>query len=178
MDYLPGDAISTHAILVRAAAEAFRALGAISVVVAEGPGHQRDTQLILCKCGYKAFLRNDRIGFTDLNRDELIRTPLRARYTGMKELWLPRTVLEADFIVSMPKVKAHHWSGVTLSMKNVMHIFVFTMIAGYVDGPLDHLGMVGNIAIVILRIAAAIGVAALSWHWFEQSILGMKRYFR
>jgi peptidoglycan/LPS O-acetylase OafA/YrhL len=60
----------------------------------------------------------------------------------------------------------------------VMHIFVFTMIAGYVDGPLDHFGMAGNIAIVIIRIAAAIGVAALSWHWFERPILGMKRYFR
>jgi uncharacterized protein (DUF362 family) len=34
-------------------------------------------------------------------------------------LWLPRTVLEADFVVSMPKVKTHHWSGVTLSMKNM-----------------------------------------------------------
>jgi peptidoglycan/LPS O-acetylase OafA/YrhL len=60
----------------------------------------------------------------------------------------------------------------------VMHIFVFTMIAGYVDGPLDHFGMAGNIAIVIIRIAAAIGVAAVSWHWFERPILGMKRYFR
>jgi len=40
----------------------------------------------------------------------------------MKELWLPRTVLEADFVVSMPKMKAHHWSGVTLSMKNMFGI--------------------------------------------------------
>ena len=57
-----------------------------------------------------------------LNRDELIRTPLRASYTGMKDLWLPRTVLEADFLVSMPKIKAHHWSGVTLSMKNMFGV--------------------------------------------------------
>jgi len=38
------------------------------------------------------------------HRDELIRTPVRANYTGMKYLWLPRTVLEADFLVSMPKI--------------------------------------------------------------------------
>jgi uncharacterized protein (DUF362 family) len=31
------------------------------------------------------------------------------------------TVLEADFLVSMPKVKAH-WSGVTLCMKNMFGI--------------------------------------------------------
>jgi uncharacterized protein (DUF362 family) len=37
----------------------------------------------------------------------------------MQHVWLPRTVSEADFVVSMPKVKTHHWSGVTLSMKNM-----------------------------------------------------------
>jgi uncharacterized protein (DUF362 family) len=122
VDFIPGNAINTHPILVVAAAEAFRRLGAKSVVVAEGPGHQRDTQLVLSQTGYEQSLRDERILFVDLNRDELIRTPLRARYTGMKDLWLPRTVLEADFLVSMPKIKAHHWSGVTLSMKNMFGV--------------------------------------------------------
>jgi len=40
----------------------------------------------------------------------------------MRNLWLPRTVLEADFLVSMPKIKTHHWSGVTLSMKNMFGV--------------------------------------------------------
>lgn len=119
VDYIPGDAINTHPLLVVAAAESFRRMGARSVVVAEGPGHQRDTQLVLSQSGYRKALRDERIRFVDLNRDELIRTPLRAGYTGMKDLWLPRTVLDADFLVSMPKIKTHHWSGVTLSMKNM-----------------------------------------------------------
>ena len=122
VDYLPGSAINTHPMLVLAAAEAFRRLGAKSVVVAEGPGHQRDTQLVLSQSGYQESLRDEEIRFVDLNRDELIRTPLRASYTGMKQLWLPRTVLEADFLVSMPKIKTHHWSGVTLAMKNMFGI--------------------------------------------------------
>jgi len=122
VDYLPGDAINTHPTVVLAAVEAFRHLGAKSVVIAEGPGHQRDTQLVLCQGGYEESLRNEKIRFVDLNRDELIRTPLRASYTGMKDLWLPRTVLDADFLVSMPKIKTHHWSGVTLAMKNMFGI--------------------------------------------------------
>jgi uncharacterized protein (DUF362 family) len=122
VDYLPGNAINTDPMLVFAAAEAFRRLDAKSVVIAEGPGHQRDTQLVLAQSGYQTFLRDQKIRFVDLNRDELIRTPLRAGYTGMKDLWLPRTVLEADYLVSMPKIKAHHWSGVTLSMKNMFGI--------------------------------------------------------
>jgi len=122
VDYLPGNAINTHPMLVLAAAEAFRRLGAKSVTVAEGPGHQRDTQLVLSQSGYQESLRDEKIRFVDLNRDELIRTPLRASYTGMNALWLPRTVLEADFLVSMPKIKTHHWSGFTLAMKNIFGI--------------------------------------------------------
>jgi uncharacterized protein (DUF362 family) len=77
---------------------------------------------VLSQSGYEQSLRDEKIRFVDLNRDELIRTPLRAGYTGMKHLWLPRTVLEADFLVSMPKIKTHHWSGVTLSMKNMFGV--------------------------------------------------------
>jgi len=122
VDYTPGNAINTHPLLVLAAAESFRRLGAKSVLVAEGPGHQRDTRLVLSQSGCEQSLRNEKIRFVDLNRDELIRTPLRASYTGMKELWLPRTLLEADFLVSMPKIKTHHWTGVTLSMKNMFGV--------------------------------------------------------
>jgi uncharacterized protein (DUF362 family) len=122
VDYAAGDAINTHPLLVLAAAESFRRMGAKSVVVAEGPGHQRDTRLVLSQSGYEQSLREEKIQFVDLNRDELIRAPLRASYTGMKHLWLPRTVLDADFLVSMPKIKTHHWAGVTLSMKNMFGI--------------------------------------------------------
>jgi uncharacterized protein (DUF362 family) len=30
--------------------------------------------------------------------------------------------LAADFVVSMPKIKTHHWAGVTLSLKNMFGI--------------------------------------------------------
>jgi len=105
--------------LVCAAVECFRRLGAKNVLVGEGPGHQRDTELVLLESGFTDELRQLKVPFVDLNRDELVMTPLLATYTGMRRLWLPRTVLEADFVVSMPKVKTHHWSGVTLSMKNM-----------------------------------------------------------
>src|SRR5258708_6447250 len=74
IDYLPGDAINTHPSVVLAAVECFRRLGAKSVSVAEGPGHQRDTQLVLSQSGYGDCLRNEKIRFVDLNRDELVRT--------------------------------------------------------------------------------------------------------
>jgi uncharacterized protein (DUF362 family) len=122
VDYIPGSHINTHPLLVSAAVECFRRLGAKTVLVGEGPGHQRDTDLVLFESGFAEQLRQQEVRFVDLNRDELVETPLLAHYTGMKSLWLPRTVLESDFVVSMPKVKAHHWSGVTLSMKNMFGV--------------------------------------------------------
>jgi uncharacterized protein (DUF362 family) len=122
VDYIPGNHINTHPLLVAAAIECFRRLGAKNVLVGEGPGHQRDTELVLLESGFAEELHQLNVPFVDLNRDELVATPLLATYTGVKRLWLPRTVLEADFVVSMPKVKTHHWSGVTLSMKNMFGI--------------------------------------------------------
>ena len=147
VDYIPGNAINTHPILVVAAAECFRELGAKQVIAAEGPGHQRDTQLVLCESGYESLLHENRIRFVDLNRDELMSVNLSADYSGLKRLWLPRTILGADFLVSMPKVKTHHWSGVTLSMKNMF---------GVVPG--NKYGWPKNI---------------LHWHGIQESILDL-----
>jgi hypothetical protein len=47
----------------------------------------------------------------NLNRDEIRKAPLQTSFTGLDCLWLPRTVLTSDFMVSMPKMKTHHWGG-------------------------------------------------------------------
>ena len=45
--------------------------------------------------------------------------PLREPIHGTREdLSLPVELLRSDFIVSMPKLKTHHWAGMTASMKN------------------------------------------------------------
>jgi uncharacterized protein (DUF362 family) len=119
VEHIPGSEVNTNPRLVGAAATAFLALGAKTVLVGEGPGHQRDTVLVLAEGGLEAELRERRIRFVDLNRDEVRKVPLQTSFTGLDCLWLPRTVLESDFIVSMPKMKTHHWAGVTLSMKNL-----------------------------------------------------------
>lgn len=122
VDHSPGAAINTHPALIVAAADALRRLGAKQVIVAEGPGHQRDTQLMLRATGLAQQLNEQGIPYVDLNRDEVVKVRLRADYSRLKHLWLPGTVFDADFIVSMPKVKAHHWAGVTLSMKNMFGV--------------------------------------------------------
>lgn len=122
VEYIASAEVNTNPVLVVAAADAFLKLGARSVVVAEGPGHQRDTHLVLAESGLGPRLRSQKIAFIDLNRDELMRVRLRTNFTELDHLWLPRTVLACDFFVSMPKIKTHHWAGVTLSMKNMFGV--------------------------------------------------------
>jgi uncharacterized protein (DUF362 family) len=114
--------VNTNPVLIGAAARSFLRLGASHVVIGEGPGHQRDTELVVHAAGLHQILRDHRISFSDLNRDELTKVRLNADYSGLRELWFPRTALAADLIVSMPKVKTHHWAGVTLSLKNMFGI--------------------------------------------------------
>src|SRR5437667_7138453 len=122
VEYIPGKPVNTDTQLIGAAAEAFLRLDAASVTVGEGPGHHRDTDLLLYETGLGNQLAPRKVAFVDLNRDELIKTKLQANYSGCGHLWFPRSVLAAGFIVSMPKVKTHHWTGVTLSMKNMFGI--------------------------------------------------------
>ncbi len=119
VEFDPAGVVNTHPALVAAAIEAFRRAGAREVIVAEGPGHHRDTEHLLTASGLYGVLREARARYVDLNGDDVRAVRARSHYTGLGELYLPETVLKADLLVSMPKLKTHHWAGVTLSMKNM-----------------------------------------------------------
>ena len=118
VEYEAGTAINTHPVVVAGAATAFRRAGALEVIVGEGPGHRRDIEYLLTSTGMLDHLRDDRLTFVDLNQDDVREVPLRSRFTGLERLALPVELLRSDFIVSMPKLKTHHWAGLTASMKN------------------------------------------------------------
>jgi len=118
---LPGP-VNTNPALVRAAANCFLQLGAKRVIVGEGPGNQRDTEAVLTSSGFAPALGSIGVGFVDLNRDALSLVKLKTHFSGLKRLWLPQTLLAADFVVSMPKVKTHHWAGATLGLKNMFGV--------------------------------------------------------
>lgn len=143
--------INTHPLVVRAAAEAFLRLGAGKILVAEGPGHIRDTLLVLEESGLAEVLVEDRLPFIDLNYEAGYQVANAARFSPLKTLTFPATLKEADVIVSLAKLKTHHWAGVTLSMKNLFGL----MPGSYYGWPKNVLHVAG-IDNCILDINAAV----------------------
>ncbi len=109
-------------LVVRGTVEAFLHLGASQVIVAEASGHYRDTHLVLEESGMLDVLHEDKIPFRDLNSTDWFITPNLGRHTSLSTLTFPAILREVDWIVSMPKLKTHHWAGVTLSMKNMFGV--------------------------------------------------------
>ncbi|MBS1857896.1 MAG: DUF362 domain-containing protein [Acidobacteria bacterium] len=122
VEFEPASSINTHPILVHAAAEAFRAQGAASVRIAEGPGHRRNTLDLADAAGYFHTVPGFEDDFTDLNLDDVTRVHPARQFSRIEKLYLPNTALRADLLVSMPKMKTHHWVGATLSMKNLFGV--------------------------------------------------------
>ncbi|MBP1748767.1 MAG: hypothetical protein H6Q52_1306 [Deltaproteobacteria bacterium] len=114
--------ITTHPAVVRGAIEAFLALGADEVLIAEGPGHCRDSFLLLEESRLVEILEEDHIRFVDLNYDETYSISNAGGHSAFKTFIFPETLRNVDWIVSMPKMKTHHWAGVTLSMKNMFGV--------------------------------------------------------
>lgn len=132
--------INTHPLVVRAAAEVFRGWGASSVIVGEGPGHCRDAQFVLEQSGLATVLAEARLPFIDLNHDDVVVVPNRSRKTSLPHLVLPATLKQVDWIVSLPKMKTHHWAGVTLSMKNFFGVMP-GICYGWPKNVLHHAGI-------------------------------------
>jgi uncharacterized protein (DUF362 family) len=110
--------MTTHPEVIVAAAEVFRGWQA-RVAVGEGPGHVRDTELALVESGVAEALDSASLEFADLNYQEVAWTGNRGRASKLAGLFFPKAVAQADLVVSLPKMKTHHWVGVTAAMKNL-----------------------------------------------------------
>ncbi len=149
--------INTHPSLVVAAAEVFRSLGATEVRVGEGQGHRRDSRLVLDESGMGTALREARLDFVDLNHDDPVEVPNAGEHTDFQTHWLPRSVVDADLVVSMPKIKTHHWAGVTCAMKNLFGVMP-GIIYGWPKNPLHQKGIPHSILDIHATVGASLAI--------------------
>jgi uncharacterized protein (DUF362 family) len=117
----PEEGITTDARVVEAIIEFLRERGVEDIVIAEGgnPG----TDKAFKSLGFKDLEERLGVGLVNLNKDtwEEVSIPDSAALSKVK---VARTVLECDGIINVPKMKIHHMSQVTLSLKNLMGVIV------------------------------------------------------
>ncbi|MBM4457249.1 MAG: DUF362 domain-containing protein [Chloroflexi bacterium] len=123
IDVIEGHPTTTAAPVLAAVLDLLQELGAGEVVVGDGPGFRREAWPAVEAAGWAAELARRKIRFVDLNYDDPRPVPIRdGWFANQKTIWLPRHVREAELIVSVPKLKTHHWAGVSLSLKNLFGI--------------------------------------------------------
>ncbi len=136
VEFCAGVPVHTDASVLAACVAALEAGGAAEVLIGEGPGHRRDTFGMAETAGYRHSIVGFEQRFTDLNLDDVSMLP---NVAGQARFYFPNTALGADLIVSLAKMKTHHWAGATLSMKNL-----FGLVPGNVYGwPKNTLHFIG-----------------------------------
>jgi len=111
--------INTNPKVVSAVIEMCKREGAAEIIVAEGPGHWRNVEYLVTESGLGEVLKQHDVPFVDINHDEPIKMPNMGQLTGLEYLYMSRTIATADVVISLPKLKTHHWAGATLSLKNL-----------------------------------------------------------
>jgi uncharacterized protein (DUF362 family) len=120
IDVIEGHPITSDTRVVVALVDLLSELGAGEIKVGEGSAFRRDTCSVAERVGLIAELNARQVSFVDLNYDNPRPVPVKDGWLRRStKLWLPESVLAADYIVSVPKLKTHHWAGVTLSLKNL-----------------------------------------------------------
>lgn len=119
VEYHRDKVINTHPHVIAAVIELCRREQAAEVIVAEGPGHWRNAEYLVAASGLGDVLRHYKTPFLDLNHDEPAKRVNLGRLTGLEHLYLSQTVATADVVISLPRLKTHHWAVATLSLKNL-----------------------------------------------------------
>jgi uncharacterized protein (DUF362 family) len=119
VEYHRDKVINTHPNVIAAVIELCQREGAAEVLVAEGPGHCRNVEHLARASGLGDVLAHYGVRLVDLNHDEPMKCLNLGRLTGLDHLFFSRTVAMAEVLISLPKLKTHHWAGATLSLKNL-----------------------------------------------------------
>jgi uncharacterized protein (DUF362 family) len=117
----PERPINTNPAVIAAVAHACLRLGAAEVTVGEASGHRRDPWFSVLNPALRSIL-DKRVRCLDLNHGDAVERLNRGGLTGLPSFYLARPVAEADVLISLPKMKTHHWAGVTLCLKNLFGV--------------------------------------------------------
>ena len=92
------------------------------IAVGERCGIVIPTRFSFKNAGYPEIIKKHRVKTHYF--DEVRQVPVKLSQKGSlrRQMFIPKPVVDADFLVNLPKFKAHPWSRMTLSLKNFIGI--------------------------------------------------------
>jgi uncharacterized protein (DUF362 family)/ferredoxin len=88
-------------------------------IIGEASGNQYDTETIFENLGVRETLGDLKV--LDLDREEIVNVKIDGA-KALKEVGVAKIVLEADYIISVPLLKTHMTTNITIGMKNMMGV--------------------------------------------------------
>jgi uncharacterized protein (DUF362 family) len=93
--------------------------GASEVVVGESNGFNYPCNSAFEKTGIKAAVKAAGGKIINLSEDKVVKIKFPANSSPLKDLFLPKTVLDADAIVDLPLMKTHEFTAYSGAIKNL-----------------------------------------------------------
>ena len=110
--------VTTPVDCVGAIIDYVRSVNDAEIIVAEGSGGDKSTGKVFEALGYTRMAEEKQVMLVDLNEEPLTRSEITSCKI-FREYFIPKIAMEY-FIISVPVLKAHSFSTVTLSLKNMM----------------------------------------------------------
>jgi len=165
----PGSGHVTDCRVIEAITRMVLELGPSSVVIGEGAAAGYDfagshsTEEAFRVSGVEEVARRLGVKTRNLNRDEVVEVKVEQPYC-MKKIKIARTALESDFIISLPVMKTHIRTLISLSLKNMKGV-----LPGQEKRKTHRLGLDMGIAdlnsVVLPDFALVDGLVALEGWW-------------
>jgi len=110
--------VNTDPRVVEALVKSLKDRGVREITVGDGSGMGYSATKAFDYCGYKEMASHYGFHLIDLERDEFVKKPVRME-GPFKSLEIARTVLECDFMINVPILKAHNETLISCSLKNL-----------------------------------------------------------
>ena len=110
--------VTTPVACVEAIIDYVQSVSDAGIIVAEGSGGHKPTAEVFRELGYTRLAEEKQVRLVDLNGEPLMRSE-NPSCKIFREYHIPKIAMEY-FIISVPMLKAHSFSEVTLSLKNMM----------------------------------------------------------
>jgi len=114
----PGEGITTHPLVVAATIKHLKQQGARGIVIGESCIFGVDAQEAFRVTGMKEISEKNRVELLDLDQGAPMEIAVPAGKV-IKKIKVPALLKEFDFIISIPVMKTHMHTQVTLSVKNM-----------------------------------------------------------